>query len=55
MQTLRNQALRKFRQTKLPKHYEYYKQIGNYTAAAAIRSEKKNYEQNFKTSSFVYR
>ena len=39
MQKLGNQALRKFIQTKLPKHYEYDKQLRNYTTAAN-RSKK---------------
>ena len=42
LQRLRNKALKKYKQTKLPTHYDYYKQLRNYTTAA-IRSEKKAY------------
>lgn len=42
MQKLRNKALKKYKQSKNSAHYEYYKQLRNYTTSA-IRSEKKAY------------
>ena len=51
MQKLRNQALRKFRQTKLPNHYEYYKQLRNYTTSAIGSEEKKYLRTKFQNSS----
>ena len=42
MQKFKNQALRKLRQTKLPKHCAYYKQLRNYTLYL-----KKIYAQKF--------
>ena len=45
LQKLRNKALQKFKVTKNPNHYAYYKQLRNYTTFA-IRSEKKAYLRN---------
>ena len=45
MQKLRNKALKKFKETKNPSQYEYYKQLRNY-ATSAIRAEKKQYLRN---------
>ena len=45
MQKLRNKALKKFKETKNPLQYEYYKQLRNY-ATSAIRAEKKQYLRN---------
>lgn len=42
MQKQRDNALKRFRQTKLPTHWDYYKQIRNHTNQA-ISSEKKAY------------
>ena len=42
MQKLRNNALKKFKLTKLSKDYEAYKQLRNFTTAAT-RTEKKVY------------
>ena len=42
LQKLSSKALKKYKHTKLPANYEYYKQLRNYTAAA-IQSEKKVY------------
>lgn len=42
MQKLRNKALKKYKQTKNPAHYDSYKQLRNYTTSA-IRAEKKTY------------
>lgn len=46
MKTLRNQALNRFRQARLPQHWTYYKQLRNLTTSA-IRAEEKAY-LNFK-------
>lgn len=51
LQRLRNQALRRFKNTRQAEHYSYYKQLRNYTTAA-IRAEKKAYlRQKFLNSS----
>ncbi|XP_031333938.1 uncharacterized protein LOC116163950 [Photinus pyralis] len=42
MISLRNKALTRFRQTKKPSHWDYYKQLRNYVTHA-VRSEKKAY------------
>lgn len=42
MISLRNKALQKFKRTKNPAHWEYYKSLRNYTTFA-IRQEKKAY------------
>lgn len=42
LQKLRNKALKRYKQTKSPAHYEYYKQLRNYTTSA-IRAEQKAY------------
>lgn len=42
LQKLRNKALKRFKKTKLPEYYNYYKQLRNYTTAA-IRANKKAY------------
>jgi len=48
MQSLRNKALNKFKETKKSEHWIYYKQLRNLTTSA-IRSEKKAY-LNYKFS-----
>jgi len=42
MKQLRNQALNRFRQTRSPEHWNYYKQLRNLTTSS-IRAEKKAY------------
>ena len=42
LQSLRDAALRKFKRTRLPEHWDYYKQLRNYTTTA-IKAEKKAY------------
>lgn len=42
LKSLRNKAKTKFRKTKLPAHWEYYKSLRNFTTLA-IRNEKKAY------------
>lgn len=50
MKTLKNQALNRYRRTKNPEHWNYYKQMRNLTTSA-IRSEKKAYlNYKFQTS-----
>lgn len=45
MQNLRENALKKYKSTKKSQHWEYYKQLRNFTTSA-IRSEKKAYLKN---------
>ena len=40
MMSLRNKALQKYKKIKRPEHWEYYKQIKNFTNTA-IKNEKK--------------
>ena len=42
LQSLRDAALRKFKRTRLPEHWDYYQQLRNYTTTA-IKAEKKAY------------
>ena len=53
MMSLRNKALQKYKKTKRPEHWEYYKQIKNFTNTA-IKNGKKAYLQ-FKINSNNYK
>lgn len=51
MQNLRNKAMQRFKRTRLPAHWDFYKQLRNYTNKATEVEKKAYLRQRFENSS----